>query len=160
MNFPVLFAKILVAVCLLLGIIGTCIHRLPGTPLIFFAALLYGLVFGRFMGTGVTWLAALAVLMLTAELGSRYLPRVLAPYVGISKVFGLDVAAGSFASLVVTDVLLGPVLGLFTWELFMGKSLMPLIKRSGLLVLELFAAALFRFIIAVVMIVIVVFRVL
>ncbi len=160
MNSPVLFAKILVAVCLLLGLTGTCIHRLPGTPLIFLAALVYGFVFGRFTGTGVTWLAVLAVLMLTAELGSRYLRRLLAPYAGIGKVFGLDVAAGGFASLVVTDVLLGPVLGLLTWELFIGKSLMPLIKRSGLLVLNLFAAALCRFIIAAVMIVIVVFRVL
>lgn len=160
MNFPVLFAKILVAVCLLFGLTGTCIHRLPGTSLIFLAALVYGFVFGRFTGAGVTWLAALAVLMLIAELGSRCLRRLLATYTDIGKVCGLDVAAGGFASLVITDVLLGPVWGLFVWQLFIGKSLMPLLKRSGLLVLALFAAALFRFIIAVVMNVIVVFRVL
>lgn len=153
-----LVAKLIVAICMLLGLIGTFIHKLPGTPLIFFAALLYGLLIGL-STVGLNWMVILLALMLTAELGSRYLCKRLMPEVDIGKVFGLDVAAGSFASLILTDVLAGPLLGLIIWELLIGKSLMPLLKRSGMLVLKLFVAAVFRFSIAIAMIVIVTFKV-
>lgn len=153
-----LLVKMVTAFAMFLGLIGTFLHILPGLPLIFFAALGYSLA-GGFLQLEIYWLIVLAVLMLTGELGSRYIVKLM-PDTGIEKVHGLDVAAGSFASLVVTDVLLGPTLGLIAWEVLLGKSLMPVIKRSGLLVLELFAAAMMRFTIAMAMIIIIVFRVL
>jgi len=62
--------------------------------------------------------------------------------------------------LVLTDVLAGPVLGLLIWELLIGKSLMPLIKHSSVLVVGLFVTAMFRFFVAFAMMVIVVFKIL
>lgn len=108
----------------------------------------------------ITWIAILLALLLTAELGSRFLHERLLPEALVDKTFGLDVAAGSFASLIITDVLAGPVLGLIIWELLIGKSLMPVLKRSGKLVLKLYVAAAFRFSIAIAMIIIVAFKIL
>lgn len=154
-----LIVKIFVVICMLLGLIGTFIHRLPGTPLIFVAALIYRIIMG-FTAMNISWLGILLALTLTAELGSRFLKDRLMPEDGIDKVFALDVAAGSFASLVLTDVLVGPTLGLILWELLIGKSMMPLLKRSGILMLKLWVAAFLRFSIAVVMIIIVSWKVL
>jgi uncharacterized protein YqgC (DUF456 family) len=156
---PVFLVKIFAVLCMLLGLIGTFIHKWPGTPLIFLAALIYAL-FKGFSTPDITWIVILLVLSLVAELGSRLLRDWLMPQVAVDKVFGLDVAAGSFASLVITDVLAGPVLGLILWELLIGKSLMPVIKRSGMLVLKLYVAATFRFSVAVSMIIIIAFKVL
>jgi uncharacterized protein YqgC (DUF456 family) len=154
-----LVAKLTVILCMLVGLTGTFIHKVPGTPTILLSALVYGVITG-FSTMHITWFMLLGVLTLVAELGSQYIRDRLFPDAGIDKVFGLDVAAGSFASLILTDVLAGPVIGLIIWELIIGKSLMPLIKKSGILVLKLVVAAMFRFSLAAAMIVIVIFKVL
>lgn len=154
-----LIGKSFVVACMLLGLTGTFIHRLPGTPLIFLAALIYNMVMG-FSTANIPWMGVLLALTLIAELGSRFLRDRLTPETGIDKVFGLDVAAGSFASLILADILAGPTLGMILWEILIGKSIMPLLKRSGMLVLTLWAAAGVRFAIAVVMMIIVVLKVL
>lgn len=152
-------AKVLMAACMMLGLFGTFIHRLPGTPLIFFSALIYCL-YGGFTAAVLEWLGLLCALMVIAELGGGFLQRRFLSGAGVGKVFALDAAAGSFASLVLTDVLAGTVFGLILWELLLGKSLMPVLRRSGVLVLKLCVVALSRFVIGVMMIMIVLYKIL
>lgn len=153
-----LLLKVILILGMVVGLVGTFVHRIPGTPLIFLVAITYSAIMGSTM-SNIMWVSILFLLMMLAEVGGRLMREYVLPRAGISKVFGLDIAAGSFTSLVLTDVLAGPVLGLLIWELFIGKSLMPLIKRSSILVLGLLAAALFRFSVAFAMMVIIVFKI-
>jgi uncharacterized protein YqgC (DUF456 family) len=151
--------KILVIAGLFIGLLGTFIHKIPGTPLIFLSAFIYGAL-TDFITMDFAWTGLLLGLTLLAELGSSFLRDHLLPRAGIDKAFGLDVAAGSFTTLVMAEVLAGPLIGLIIWEMIIGKSLMPMLKRSGILVVTLFAAALFRFTIAMAMVSIVIFKIL
>lgn len=154
-----LIAKFCVVLCMLLGLVGIFIHKIPGTPLIFFAALIYSLIIGCSV-VDITWIIILGGLMLAAELGNRYMHDRLMSNAGIDKVFVLDAIVGAFASLLIAKVLTGPVLGGTLWLLLIGKNLIPIIRTSSTVVIKLFSAALFRFSIAVTMIAIVSFKVL
>lgn len=151
--------KVLLILGMMVGLVGTFVHKIPGTPLIFLVAIIYSGIMGS-ITSNLVWVSLLFGLMLLAELGGLLIRNYVLPRAGIGKVFGLDVAAGSFTSLVLTDVLAGPVLGLLIWELLIGKSLMPLIKHSSVLVVGLFVTAMFRFFVAFAMMVIVVFKIL
>jgi uncharacterized protein YqgC (DUF456 family) len=143
---------------MVVGLVGTFVHKIPGTPLIFLMAIIYTATMGS-TTSKFTWVSLLFLLMVLAELGWPFMRNYVLPRAGIGEVFGLDVAAGSFSSLILTDVLAGPVLGLLLWEMLIGKSLMPLIKRSGILVVGLLVTALFRFSVAFAMMVIIVFKI-
>lgn len=151
--------KVVALLTAVIGLAGTFVHKVPGTLLILAAAIGYSVTSGTVLSS-LFWFGVLFLLMVLAEFGGKLVRRRLLPQADIDKAFGLDVAAGSFASLILTDVLAGPVLGLLIWELLIGKSLMPLIKRSSTLVVGLFAAAMFRFTMAFMMLVILVFKIL
>ena len=122
--------KVVAALLSLAGLAGTIIPALPGAPLIFAAALLYGWLtgFAEVDAALLWWLGGLAA----ASQGADFLTgAVSVKLVGASRraVFGAGI--GTLAGLILmgpVGLLLGPFVGAFAGELLAGSSA----RRSGI----------------------------
>lgn len=143
--------KLIVAVIMLIGVVGTLIPRVPGTLIIFCGALLYGMFTG--FTTFQPWLIALLfILTLTAEIGGRWLRTYLTKRYQLSRLFCVNASAGNIAGIIAADALLGPVLGIIIWEVIVGKAFIPRWSTVGRVIYFLAVAAMLRFICAVIMV--------
>lgn len=144
--------KLIVAIIMLIGVVGTVIPRVPGTLIIFCGSLLYGVSTG--FATFQPWLIVfLFCLTLTAEIGGRWLRTYSTKRYQLSRLFCVNASAGNIAGIIAADALLGPVLGIIIWEVIVGKAFIPRWNTIGRVIYLLAVAAMLRFICAVIMVV-------
>lgn len=138
-----LLLKIAIILIMLVGLTLTLMPRLPGTLVILGAAVLYLWAAGA---TAPPWVvAALVVLVFTAEVGGRLLRLYLTRRYSLSRIFCVNSSVGNIGGILAADALLGPVLGLVVWEFFAGKTLAPRWDTVGRVLLRLAAVATVRF---------------
>lgn len=139
-----LLLKLVVLVIMLAGLVFTILPRVPGTLVILAGVLIYGLFTG--FESFVPWVVmTLAVLVLTAEVGGRWLRVYLTKRYSLSRLFCASSTIGSIGGIVAADALLGPVVGVLLWELVAGKTLAPRWDTVSKVLLRLVAAAALRF---------------
>ncbi|SDF11080.1 Uncharacterized conserved protein YqgC, DUF456 family [Sporolituus thermophilus DSM 23256] len=139
---------------MLSGLVGTLSPKIPGTVIIFVVAVLYGAV--TEFATFRPWLTLLlCVLMLTAEVGGRWLRVYLTRRHQLSRVLCTNATVGNVAGIVAADALLGPTIGILLWELVAGKTFMPRWNSVAKVLVRLVAAAVLRFICAILMIILI-----
>ncbi|WP_312560380.1 DUF456 family protein [Anaerospora sp.] len=146
--------KLLIAVIMLIGVVGTLIPRIPGTLIIFCGALLYGVLTG--FASFQPWLTVLLLLLtITAEVGGRWLRAYLTRRYELSRLFCVNASAGNIAGIIAADALLGPILGIVIWEVIVGKTFIPRWSTVGRVIYLLAVAAMLRLICAVVMVILI-----
>lgn len=106
---------VLVAAVMVIGVAGTVLPILPGLPVIWAAALAYGLVTG--FGTGA-WvaMALITVLVAAGTAAGFYLPQRSAASIGVpwwGQLIALALAVAGFFTVPVVGAPLGFVLGIF-----------------------------------------------
>ncbi len=106
---------VLVAAVMVIGVAGTVLPILPGLPVIWAAALAYGLVTG--FGTG-GWvaMALITVLVAAGTAAGFYLPQRSAASIGVpwwGQLIALALAVAGFFTVPVVGAPLGFVLGIF-----------------------------------------------
>jgi len=142
--------KFIIVLMMMIGLMGTLSPRFPGTLLILAGAFLYGLITD--FVTFQNWIVlALGILVLVAEIGGRVLRIYLTQNFRVSRIFSTDTTAGNIGGLVVTDALLGPVIGTILWEFIVGKTLFPRFDTIIKVLTRLFVAAGIRYICGVIM---------
>jgi uncharacterized protein YqgC (DUF456 family) len=115
---------ILAGVAILIGVLGTVIPAVPGTPLIFAGALLIGW-WHNYSTIGVGALTLLGVLAALGVLVDFIASSLGAKRVGASSWALLGATLGSFLGLFfsIPGIIIGPFLGGYLGELFAGTSL-------------------------------------
>jgi len=106
---------VLVAVVMVIGVAGTMLPILPGLPVIWAAALAYGLVTG--FGTG-GWVAMALITLLVAAgtAAGFYLPQRSAASIGVlwwGQLIALGLAVAGFFTVPVVGAPLGFAIGIF-----------------------------------------------
>ncbi|EAX46767.1 hypothetical protein TcarDRAFT_0432 [Thermosinus carboxydivorans Nor1] len=145
---------ILLFLLMLSGLVGTLSPKIPGTVIIFVVTVLYGAA--TEFSTFRPWLTLLlCLLMLTAEVGGRWLRVYLTRQDRLSRVFCTNAAVGNIAGIVAADAIFGPIFGIFLWELVAGKTFMPRWNTVAKVLVRLVAAAALRFICAILMIILI-----
>jgi uncharacterized protein len=123
---------VVVALLMLAGLVGAILPFLPGAPLIFAGALLYGIA-TDFTPIGAGRLAMLAVVGVLAWVLEHVASMVGARRAGGSRAAVIGAMLGMIAGVLVAPVglLLGPILGAIAGELMAGRAPGPSV-RSGL----------------------------
>ena len=122
--------KAIVIIISTLGVLGTLLPGLPGTPLIVLSALFYSLVVG---GEVIGWqlVVGLLLLSLLAEFSEYLSSLVGVRYFGGSK-YGLLGAVGGLLVAIFflgpLGIIFGPLLGAIIVELLTGKELQQAVK--------------------------------
>ena len=147
--------KFIVVVIMLLGLVGTLVPKIPGTIIILFGALLYGLT-TNFAGLTPWLVMILVALVLIAEIGGRLLRVWLTKRYYLSRQFSTNVSTGNIAGVVAADALFGAQLGGLLWELVAGKIFFPRWSTIGKVITGLAIAAIFRLLCGMVMILLIV----
>jgi hypothetical protein len=122
--------KIIVAILSTVGVLGTLVPAVPGTPLILLGALIYGFT-SNFAVYGWGFIGILVLLSILAE-GLDYLASVLgAKYFGASR-FGVigAIGGGILATIFLGPIglVIGPLLGAIIVELLRGKKFEEALK--------------------------------
>lgn len=135
---------------MLTGLMCTLLPRIPGTLIILAGALIYGYVteFAAFKEWTI-W--SFVILATIAEIGGRIARNHLTRSFPFSPAFGSNVTVGNVGGIIVSDILLG-LLGLFIWQLAVGKNIFPRWDTISRILLRSSAAALLRFLCGFVMI--------
>ena len=147
---------ILISILMVLGLFGSVLPGLPGTPLILAGALIYGWYTGF---AAVTWSVLLALLVLTLL---SYFLEFFASVLGVKKMGGSGWGmAGALLGMIVGTVigglfglLIGPFVGAFLFELAKQKDLQASVKSGIGTLVGFLAGTIGKLIIAVIMIVI------
>lgn len=150
-----LLIKFIVILIMLIGLICTLAPKLYGTVIILLAACVYAL----FIEISILplWVAvSLFVLALTAEIGANGLRVFMTRHSEVSRIYSVDTTVCNLAGIVVSDALLGPLIGVTIWEVLVGKTLFPRIDSIGKVLVRLIITALVRLICGLIMIIIVV----
>ena len=154
-----IFIGIIVILLAFLGLVGTILPFLPGTPLILLAAVVYGLAFGFnrigsgiYIALGALTLLSLLVDYLTTSLGARSLGASKAGMVGavLGALFGF--ALGNLPGL-----LAGPFLGAFLAETLWGKGAKGSFKAGLGAAVGILGGMVVRFLLALAMIALLVY---
>ena len=146
----------LVLIIMILGAAGTILPVVPGTPLIFLAALGYGL-YEHFQKVTVTVLAVLFFLMVVSLLIDYFAGVVGAKKYGATKYGTWGSFLGGIVGVVIFNIpglLVGPFVGAVIGETVSGKKIDHALKVGLGTVLGLAGGAFFKFVIALAMIVI------
>lgn len=136
-----------------LGVLGTLVPAVPGTPLILLGALIYGFI-SKFAIYGWGFIGILVLLSILAE-GLDYLASVLgAKYFGASK-FGVigAICGGILATIFLGPVglVIGPLLGAITVELLKGKKFEEALKVGVGTIVGNISGSIISFLIAILM---------
>lgn len=117
---------LIAAVLVLLGLGGTVLPLLPGTPLVF-AGLLVAAWAGAFERVGWATLTALAVLMAASMAVDLWATAHGAKRAGASRLARLGATLGTFSGIFfgLPGLLLGPLAGAFGGELLHHRTLQP-----------------------------------
>ena len=109
---------VLIAVAMLIGLVGTALPLVPGLPIVWLAALAYGLIegFGR---TGTVAFAVISVLAVVGIVGGVVLPHRHVAAKGAAR---SSVAAGALGAFVgffvipVIGLIIGGIVGIYAME--------------------------------------------
>lgn len=146
----------LVLIVMILGAAGTILPVVPGTPLIFLAALGYGL-YEHFQNITISVLAVLFFLMVVSLLIDYFAGVVGAKKYGATRYGTWGSFLGGIVGVVIFNIpglLIGPFAGAVIGELVSGKKIDQALKVGLGSVLGLAGGAFFKFVIALAMIVI------
>lgn len=146
----------LVLIIMILGAAGTILPVVPGTPLIFLAALGYG-IYEHFQNVTVTVLAVLFFLMVVSLLIDYFAGVVGAKKYGATKYGTWGSFLGGIVGVLIFNIpglLVGPFAGAVIGEIVSGKKIDQALKVGFGSVLGLAGGAFFKFVIALAMIVI------
>ena len=123
---------VLTLVLMLVGLIGTVIPLLPGTTIIFAAAVLHRLCLGAERGADWWTLGALLTLTLTSYALELLSGTLGAKWFGATRWGALGGILGTIAGLFfgLIGVFIGPVIGVLLGELLGGKGLLPAGKST------------------------------
>lgn len=146
--------KLPILIIMLLGLAATLVPKVPGTLIIFGAALLYIFLPGN-ENVPLWLIGLLSVIVIIAEIGGRWLRISLTKCYHLTRLFSSNASVGNIASVVAADALLGPVLGILLWELVAGKTFSPRLNTVAKVIVRLVIAAMFRFLCGLVMIILV-----
>lgn len=118
---------ILTLLVMFLGLLGTVLPLLPGTTLIFAAAVFHRLMFGPAASLGWGSLAGLLVLLLLSQAIELLSGAVGAKYFGASRWGAIGGILGGVIGLFfgLIGIFVGPLLGVLAGELLGGKGLLP-----------------------------------
>ncbi|TDX48006.1 DUF456 domain-containing protein [Orenia marismortui] len=145
--------KIISVILSSLGVLGTLVPMVPGTPLILLAALIYAIA-TKFTVIGWGFIISLVLMSLVAE-GLDYFASVLgAKYFGASKYGLIGAIIGGILALILLGpigILIGPLLGSIGIELIMGKNVKEAIKVGIGTIVGKFGGSLLSFVISVIM---------
>jgi uncharacterized protein YqgC (DUF456 family) len=143
----------LILLLMLVGLCGTLIPLLPGTPIIVAAAVLHHFVFGA---RGASWstLLALGLMMLVSLALELVSGSVGAKYFGATRWGAIGGILGAIVGIFYGPVglFLGPLAGALAGELLGGKGLLPAGRSTWGTLLGTVAGMAGKFVIGVVMI--------
>lgn len=144
----------LTLILMLVGLIGTVVPLLPGTVLIFGAALLHYFTLGPEGSVGWTTLAALAALMLISFVLDFISGSIGAKYFGATRWGAIGGILGGIVGIFfgLIGVFVGPLAGVLAGELLGGKGLLPAGRSTWGTVLGTAAGMIGKVLIAVAMI--------
>ncbi len=150
----------LITVLLILtGIIGTIVPFLPGEPLIFLAAVVYGIGFG-FDRIGVYIYITLGVLVAFSLIVNYIATSLGAKKFGASAFGMVGAVLGAIIGFIIGNIiglLIGPFIGAFIGEFIKGGKTEGSLKAGLGAVIGFFAGGITRFLIALVMIILVIY---
>ncbi|AGB41763.1 hypothetical protein Halha_1850 [Halobacteroides halobius DSM 5150] len=122
--------KIVVVIISSLGVLGTLVPGLPGTPLILLGAIIYGWITGWNL---IGWQLVVGLIILSglAELSERFFSVIGAKYFGGSKYGILGAVGGLILAPFILGplgVVIGPLIGAILVEIATGQELKKAIK--------------------------------
>lgn len=135
---------------MLTGLMCTLLPRMPGTLIILAGALSYGYI-TEFAAFGEWTTLSLVILTIVSEVGGRLARTRLTRKFPFSPAFGSNITIGNVGGIIISDVLLGFV-GLFIWQLAVGKNIFPRWDTVSRILWRSSAAALLRFLCGLIMI--------
>lgn len=146
---------ILTVVLMLVGLVGTVVPLLPGTTIIFAAAVLHHLMLGEAQSAGWWTIGGLGVLMIVSHVIDFVSGAIGAKWFGATRWGAIGGILGALVGLFFfpLGLFLGPMLGVLLGELLGGKKLLPAGKSSAGTLLGTTAGFVAKFSIAAVMIV-------
>lgn len=149
-----LIIKFIILLIMWLGLICTLGPRLYGTVIILLAAIVYAAVAD--MSVLQTWVAvSLLTLVLVAELGARGLRCFLTRHYEISRIYSVNTMVCNLAGIIVTDVLLGSLVGAVSWQAIASRILYPRLDNIGKVLARLAVTAVLRFLCGLTMMIII-----
>ena len=125
------------------GLVLTLFPRYPGTVVVFAGAVLYG-SFTEFRSFAPWLVETLVALIIIAEVGGRCLRLYLTRSFTLSRRFAVDSIVGNIGGVIVSNALLGPILGVVVWELVSAKTLEPRLTMIGKILGRLAGVAMLR----------------
>lgn len=143
---------VLAALLMLVGVLGTLVPALPGVPLVWAVALLYGWWEG-FRSISPAYLGWTAALAVAALLGERYAAAWGSRRFGGSRAGAWGAFLGSVVGLFFMPVGLvaGPFLGALAGELLAGRSGEDAVRASFGSVMGVFLGTAFNFAVALIL---------
>lgn len=118
-----IFALILSLIIILIGIAGTILPALPGPILVYLGFVVYGALAG-FDKLGLSFFLISGIIVAILYFLDIYTSKLGTKLYGGSKEAGIGAAIGLFIGLIALGpigIILGPLLGAFLVELFIGK---------------------------------------
>jgi len=124
MDWQVILGLCLTWLIMLIGVVGCVLPAVPGSPLVFVAALGHRLIFGEAAGAS-TWMLVLIFLLMLFSLLFDYLASMYgAKRLGSSRYGIIGAVVGGLVGLIIFNIpgaLLGPFVGAFAGEMMSGK---------------------------------------
>lgn len=143
-NFIVIFI-------MMVGLLCTLAPRLHGAVLIGIIAGSYGMVVG--INIVHSWIGlTLLVVLFIGEFGSGVLRIFFTRHFEVTRSYSVDTMVCNFAGIIIADALLGSLLGMFLWEVLVGKVLFPRLDGISQVLLRLMFIGMLRFLCGLVMI--------
>lgn len=145
---------ILTIALMLVGLVGTVLPLLPGTTIIFAAAILHHMMLGEAQSVGWWTIAGLGVLMIVSHILDLVSGAIGAKWFGATRWGAIGGIAGALVGLFFfpLGLFLGPMIGVLAGELLGGKALLPAGKSSAGTLLGTTAGFIAKFSIALAMI--------
>lgn len=138
-----LLLNFIAVVVMLMGLLCTLGPRLHGTVIIGVVTSLYAGVLGvNLFQSWVGWV--LFLLLLVAEFGAAALRLLLTRHATVTPIYSVNTMICNIAGIIVSDVLLGSVLGMTLWELVVGKNLFPRLDDISKVLVRLMVVAMIR----------------
>jgi hypothetical protein len=150
----ILIVKSSILLIMFIGQLCTLAPNFYGTIIILAAACIYASIVG--FSTLPSWIIIVLVsLAIVAEIGMRGLRNYLTRGYNVSKTYSVNTTVCNLAGIIVADALLGSLIGLTTWELVVGKALIPYVECISKILVRLMILAVLRFICGIIMITII-----
>ncbi|MBM7623219.1 DUF456 domain-containing protein [Sporohalobacter salinus] len=146
-------SKVLVTTAVIIGVLGTLLPGLPGTPIILIASIIYGWING-FQVISLQLVFGLVILSLLAELLEYILSSFSAKKFGASNYSIIGLFVGGLIGVVILGplgILIGMFLGSIIVELIVGREFNLAIKTGLGVLVGAISGSIFSFLIALLM---------